>query len=207
MNGDEIKPKNEDVFFQILHDIKSPALAIKFALENVKRTPLEDDIYDINAKILNLIEDFLTLYSFENAQTAICLNLLDLNTLIEDELSLFKYISDKKNIFINFIKSNRECVVSSKKHIISRIISNLIMNAIKYAKPNSVILLKLYENKQNVLISIVNDFQKFAQPDSKFGSNGLGLIICKRLSSLIKAQISHKQVENKMIFEIILPKG
>ena len=39
------KNQNDEIFSQILHDIKSPMLGIKFALEESKRNKLEDEIY------------------------------------------------------------------------------------------------------------------------------------------------------------------
>ena len=62
----KLKNQNEEIFSQILHDIKSPLLGVKYALEDKKRSELDDEIYKINLNALDLIGDFLLLYSFRD---------------------------------------------------------------------------------------------------------------------------------------------
>ena len=66
-----LKKQNDELFFQILHDIKSPALAINTVLENSERNFLDDEIYRINQSMLLLIKNFLFIYSFESGYTVL----------------------------------------------------------------------------------------------------------------------------------------
>ena len=199
----KLQKQNEKIFSQILHDIKSPMLSVKFALENTKRDNLSDEIYSINLGILQIIQDFLTLYSFKDGFKSADFEKVFPLQILKNETKMHAPLFRQKGLKLIFAGMDH-LFVYSYGAILSRIISNLISNAIKYAPRNSEIVFNVFENKKDVIVRISNDLTKKLQVDES--SYGLGLFITKRLARRINAGIYKKKDDSKIVFELRMPK-
>lgn len=208
-----LKKQNEEVFFQILHDIKSPMIGIKLALENTKRGEKEEEIYKINEEVLNLIRDFLTLYSFESGYRELSDDIFCLSKVVKKEITIYSTQFKYKNLKIRFYSAAKNVLVCSKISIAQRIVSNLISNAIKYAAKGSYIVIKVYEKEEYAAVSVTNRTQEPCDKTvqkvfEKFNTNGdessfgLGLYICKRLAKKINSRILAFRKTDRITFEL-----
>lgn len=199
----KLQMQNENIFSQILHDIKNPMLGIKFALEGVKRNEIEEEIYNINLSILRLIQDFLFLYSFKEGFRNIKFEQFNPCDIVENEYKIYSSIVKQKGIKIKFTcKGN--LTICSHKAIFQRISSNLISNAIKYAPNNTLVSVELCEHIKKVAFRITNLIDKNGVSDEN--SFGMGLLISKRLAKRIKSVLYTKRTDDKILFELNMPK-
>lgn len=199
----KLQKQNEHIFSQILHDIKSPMLGIKYALEGVNRNEIEEEIYNINLSILRIIQDFLLLYSFKYGFKTLDFNRIYPFDIAQKEYKLYAPIFRYKHIGINFKNNSNPCIISHEA-IFSRIVSNLISNAIKYAPVNSDIEVEFCENPQSVVFMVSNLIDKDIKKDEN--SFGMGLLISKRLARRIKSTLCMIKSKEKIIFELKMPK-
>lgn len=106
---------------------------------------------------------------------------------------------------------------------ISRVVTNLVSNAIKFSPPDTTIILSAESGDGNILISIkdqgrgipqdkvANIFDRFqqvtAQDHAKAGGSGLGLAICKAIVELHGGEISVESTEGKgSTFKFSIPR-
>lgn len=198
-----LQKQNENIFSQILHDIKSPMLGVKFALENTKRDNLCDEIYSINLGILQIIQDFLTLYSFKDGFKSPDFEKVFPLQILKNETKMYAPLFRQKGLKLIFAGMDH-LFVHSYGAILSRIISNLISNAIKYAPKKSNIVFNVIDDENNIVITISNEVQNKIVSDES--SYGLGLFITKRLARRINAHLDMKKNKDRMTFELKIPK-
>lgn len=86
---------------------------------------------------------------------------------------------------------NQNWKVVGEKSRLERVFSNLIENALRYSPPNAAVTVGLYDEGDNVLLSIDDEgpgitpeiaptlFEKFAQTKKGRGKIGLGLYFCR----------------------------
>jgi signal transduction histidine kinase len=154
-----------------------------------------------------------------------------------DVLALINEICTKKNytayLAIHTDPASPDYIVSADKFLLKAILSNLIDNAIKYTKIDSVIDIRLSEsispggeNKQThsaqrgVLMAIENypgpagfpelkkvftKFYRAPETHSKIGS-GLGLYLVKGMCEKINAHIRYVPLTKLVRFELWLPR-
>jgi signal transduction histidine kinase len=154
-----------------------------------------------------------------------------------DVLALINEICTKKNytayLAIHTDPESLDYVVSADKFLLKSILSNLIDNAIKYTKPESMIDIRLSQSiaplgvskrtssaESGILIAIENHpgpagfpdlkkvFTKFyraPETHSKIGS-GLGLYLVKGMCEKINAYIHYVPLTKLVRFELWLPR-
>jgi len=107
------------------------------------------------------------------------------------------------------------------RQLILQILHNLISNAIKYAQPNPIVNIKLYEEEDNLVLSIKdngvgipeNDQKNLFQPFFRAGNvrnidgNGLGLNIVREAINMHGGEIKFEsKVDEGSIFYVLFPK-
>lgn len=128
------------------------------------------------------------------------------------------YESAYKDIkFIIDVEKNLK--VSGNKIMLERLFDNLISNAIKFKK--TYIEIRLFKEKNRVILEVINDGEKISKEDSKKIFNrfyqvdssrnkdlkegyGLGLSIVDKISKLHGGQVSMESDEEKTIFRLSL---
>ena len=142
--------KNEDFIFEIIHDLKAPVISMDFALKNVRRDDFMDEIYKINKHNLNYIENMLTGYSLSKGRYCPKIELVNLNKLVKEEISVLNFLIAEKNLRITVsIDKTDDCYVATDKYLSRQIILNLLTNAVKYAPYDGIISI-VFEKKRRV---------------------------------------------------------
>ncbi len=198
-----LQKQNTDIFSQMLHDIKSPMLGIKYALETIERSELEDEIYNINLSILQIIQDFLSLYSFKDGFKNPDFEVIQPLEILKKEYKLYLPLFKHKSIKMVF-KNVDNIKIYSHGAIFSRIVSNLISNAIKYAPPKSEVYVEFLNEPHNITIGVSNVILSDKKSDEN--SFGMGLLISKRLARRINATLFTKKYSDKIFFGLKMPK-
>ncbi len=213
----------------VAHDLRSPFNKVKGLSEIMRMTPpLTEEQADLNVKVsevveggLDLITDIMNLSRYQSgveANIKQC-NLNDLLSRIVDSHSSY---SLRKEISINYQSEESEYLIYTDEGFLTRILDNLISNAIKFSPFKSTVEVSFKASDENVTISIMDQgpgmtsddlehvFERFkrlsAKPTGGENSTGLGLSIVKTLVDKLQGSVHiDTEVDKGTTFQVILP--
>jgi signal transduction histidine kinase len=179
----------------IVHDLKNPLNALlHLAPENQQEQSTLKKVQNHSKMMLNLVMNILDVQKFEDAQMSFDTQEIQVEELINLAQQQIAFLLEEKNIKLQ-ISLNQEFKVKVEKDFITRVLVNLLTNAIKYSPFNSNIYLKITQEGKFVKVSMIDEgvgipmdkldkvFQKFVQIDARqsgqIKSTGLGLTFCK----------------------------
>lgn len=208
----EEKMKNDqdskELISNISHDLKTPITAVKGycegIIDGVADTPEKMDryirtIYNKTIEMDRLINE-LTLYSKINTNkipyTFTKIHINDYFSDCVDELKL--ELQSKQIEFTSFDYLTEDCVVIADAEQLSRVINNIISNAVKYMnKPRKIINMRLRDVGDFIQIEVEDNGKGIAQKDlpliferfyrtdtsrnSSRGGSGIGLSIVRKI--------------------------
>ena len=198
------------------HELKTPLASLRIILENMKYNVgkykdrdkyLSVSIETID-KLTKMIVEILKVSSFQELKDD--KELLNINQEVKTILEDYMVLSNNKNIEINNFLDEEEIYMS--KLALSKVLANLISNAVKYSYENGKINIGVknnyffIENSCNPLNEkqIKESFHLFSGVGDK-SSNGLGLFVVKNI--LLNYGINYKFEKSDigMIFYFKLP--
>lgn len=142
-----------------------------------------------------------------------------MENIIKKEINKLKVNIDKKNIKISTDFNGNQIIRADKKQI-TKVIENILTNAIKFVKNNNIINIKTYTKddcfyyevynsgdniKKEDLENIFNSYYKDKSARNKEG-NGLGLTIVKAIIDLHDGSCEVKNTKDGVIFIIGIKK-
>ncbi len=231
-----LKDLNEDknsVIEVVSHDLKAPLNRV-FALSNLiylSSDNLTDDQLDYLDKIntvirdgLDLIRNLLDIRAIEFKGVQMIKEEVNLWTIILNMVRSYTPYSKKKRQSFEVIKVSGPFTIISDKQCLSRIIDNLISNAVKYSPMKSTITISITRT-ENMLVTEVKDegpgitredqkrlFKKYevlnSKPTGGESATGLGLSITKALVEILDGRIYYRNKEgneNGATFVVELP--
>lgn len=201
----------------ISHDIKTPLTVILGYLEIMRLDHGDDEtLRKVEAKaqqVVDLINQFFTLAKLEAGDTPIEISRININELCRESILSFYDILSGKDFTVDISIPEKEIGVLGEKDAVSRILSNLISNAVRYGSDGKYIGLILREDEHHVYIDITdkgkgiekafarNVFERlYTMEDSrnrKIQGNGLGLTIAKNLANQLGGDIFLTSEPNK----------
>lgn len=214
----ETYDKAQKTFLQnVSHELRTPLMSIQSYAEGIKYGVVDSDtavevIIDETKRLTHMIEDLLYLSRLDTIEENYHFNNLDLNDLIKSCIERMNGIAIKNNIKIIDNIADEKIEVYADEEKLSRAITNVISNCIRYAK-SSVTISKITE-KNNVKIIIEDDgpgfdadelpniFERFYM--GKKGNFGLGLAISKNVIQKHGGKITAKNSETGAMFIIEL---
>jgi signal transduction histidine kinase len=197
------------------HELQTPVAIIRFKLELLLQ---EEQLSETQSHLIEEINTVLTglgqmnmslllLSKMDNQQFPLdeefCLNKLIRKDI--DELEFFKEGKKQKIIF----SAKEELLISGNQQLFSQLITNLLINAIKYSSPGSEIWVKLSPSCLDIInpgeaLSFPAEklFERFSKVSEKAGGNNLGLAICKKITQLHQMQLNYNYLQGKHHFSI-----
>jgi PAS domain S-box-containing protein len=204
---EELKLLNasKDKFFSIIsHDLRSPFNSLLGLTEYIthsyeEMTPVEirnsiSNIYNSSKQLYDLILNLFEWSLIQTGRLTVDKSLINLATLGEEIVSLYKESANKKQIeLINNIDEN--ILVYADKYMIDTIVRNFLSNSIKFTNPGGKIIVQGTINGDNAEVSITDNgigistehqrnlfriddqFRRDGTANEK--GTGLGLILCK----------------------------
>jgi signal transduction histidine kinase len=205
----------------VAHDLRNPLGGVA-SLAGLMAA--ESEYTDDQKELINLIKETSNnsielineiLDATENSQTKSNREkeLVEINALLGNSVDLLRFKAAEKNqqIILELLETPVELFIAREK--IWRVISNLISNAIKFSRQNSLILVKLTDNGDQVTISvkdngigipddikdnIFNMFTDAKRPGTDGEKSfGLGLSICKQIIENHNGKIWFESEANK----------
>ncbi|MDH5365628.1 MAG: ATP-binding protein [Cyclobacteriaceae bacterium] len=206
------------------HEIRTPLNGIIGMIDLMKRDPnlTNKQSEDMNIlsrsseQLLVIANNVLDLKKLEENKLEIQLIPVNMNKLLNDLSKLFMEQAEKKGLKIELvIPSDFPQSIEIDKVKVSQIISNLILNAIKFSEEGTIeviiTIIEIHKNKVRFKVQVIDYgigipeeslgqiFQKYKQLDNAYSNSirgtGLGLAICKELVMLIDGKIG---VESKL---------
>ncbi|NCB02229.1 MAG: HAMP domain-containing histidine kinase [Spirochaetia bacterium] len=191
----------------IAHDLRTPVASIRAQLEGMSDNVLSPSKERFEAmlnellRIGTLINDFETLMVLESPEINVNLDIVFLEDLSQTFSDRFSHLLSEKNI--QFVSTLEVSEIEGDTSLITRALSNLILNACHYANEGSTITLHSYIHPQGKAVSVhnrglvISDEEKerifdrlyrgeFAR---KTPGSGLGLTIVYQIAQLHKAKI------------------
>jgi len=226
---DEAFSSQQQFIQDVSHELRTPLTALKGKQEvalNKKRSPEEyESVLAVNLEEINkmsqLVEDLLVLARLENKEPLLKIQPVNLTLMIGRILDSMKLLADQKDIVLLF-SSNDQVFIEADQSQVSRAISNIVDNAIKYTPSKGRVDIKLSKDNTSAKIAIsdtgigINNselpyiFDRFYRADKSRSSSGfgLGLSIAKSIVDAHKGRIEVESApDNGTTFTIFLPLG
>lgn len=222
----------------ISHEIRTPLFAINGYTSLISETKLDKEQKNFANKIgvagnllLNLVNNILDFTKLEAGKTKINSLPFSLCDLVTELYEMESIKAEEKKLKLDFIIGDEvPGLVLSDKLVVSRILLNLINNAIKFTTKGSVKLSINVRSFQcsdkgevaNIIFSVKDTgigmlekdlrrlfmpFEQMANYDGrKFGGTGLGLAITKQLVGLLNGKIFvESELGKGSVFVVSLP--
>ncbi|MBD7985967.1 HAMP domain-containing histidine kinase [Sporosarcina sp. Sa2YVA2] len=184
----------------ISHDFRTPLTSMKGFSELLSDTSLTDSekkeyLAVVQKKIdhlIDIVDLFYELSQLNSSDQHLVIEKVDLNQTVIDVLLSFYDEFEKKQLEVHFDESEGLPILADQKAV-SRIVANIIQNALTYSK--STVTIQLSEEGANIGLQVTNDFESMdvAQIERIFdrtfrmdgsrsdGQLGLGLHIVRQL--------------------------
>ncbi len=143
----------------IVHDLKTPITSIMGFIELLKQGSYDKkstlEFYDIileeSQKLLRMVNNILYVCKGDSKYNN---NICNLNIQIDKHVKELTPLARKRNIDIKINIRSKNIYVSIPEDKMSRILTNIIENAIKYNKEYGKIFIDVYEENEKVFVKI-----------------------------------------------------
>lgn len=186
----------------ISHDIKTPLTVILGYLEMMRLTDGQnEELRKVEAKagqVMELIDQFFTLAKLEAGDMDLEIEAINISELCRESMLGYYDILQGKDFTVELSIPEEDLFAQGEPRAVSRILNNLLSNAVRYGGDGKYIGLSLRESEKNVYIDITdrgkgiekafarNVFDRlYTLEDSRnreIQGNGLGLTIAKNLA-------------------------
>ncbi len=216
----ELYDKAQKTFLQnVSHEFRTPLMSIQSYAEGIKYDVIDSDsaVTIILAEIkrmTKLVEDLLYLSRLNAIEENYkCIN-LNFNQLVRICVHRMNWIAKKSNITINTSILKEIIEINGDEEKLSRAITNIIDNCIRYSTSAIMLELKVIaNNKVQLIISddgpgfkineLPNIFERFYKGSK--GNCGLGLSISKNVIEKLNGRIIARNLDPGALFIIELP--
>ncbi len=224
------REKEKKLFLSMyVHDMKNPVIASKGFLSRLmayKAGPLTEKQRDYLKLVSNslsklemLVGEFLEFAKFEAKKFKPSFSLFNMVEALNKNIKTLKIESEKKRVYMIYEPSTHVHLVKADERMMNRVISNLLINAIKYTELGGVIKVRCLDTERDVLVQVINSgatipekhlpyiFEAFYRVRSADKGSGLGLAISKKIIELHSGKIwVHVKPEKETVFSFTLPK-
>jgi len=216
--------KQKDFIADASHELKTPLAVIMASsesiAENKNNKKFLENIKNEANRMNTLIQKLLTLAKTENNNHKTYEN-INLSKTTQKQILSMESLFFEKNIKLDY-NIDENIYYKCSTDDIKEILSILLDNAIKHSEKNGHIIINLKNEKQRILLEVINKgnpikkedeekiFERFYRVDKSRnrGENryGLGLAIAKNIVTNYGGKISAHSKDGYTIFKIILKK-
>lgn len=215
----------KDFISSISHEFKTPIASIRGFAKLLQMPGLDDDtradyvnmIANESERLTRLSQTLLRLTSLEQQMTPATLSTFRLDEQLREVILHLAPAWESKDI--DWQLNLSPVTITSDEDLLRQVWINLIQNAVKFSKPNSVIHINVSESNDAVVDVIDHGigmdaktleriFDRFYQADSSRSSDGVGLGLClvKRIVDILHGTIQvHSQLGEGSTFRVTLP--
>lgn len=202
----------------VSHELKTPIASIKMSLQLLENTStgainndqkqLIDSIKDDSQRLLKITGELLELSQLETGNIQLTIEKSNPNDIVRYATEAVKIQANEKQIELKIEAENNLPEVKADSEKTSWVLINFLTNAIRYSSDNSEVVVKLKQEKNNIIFQVTDKgkgidkryqlkvFDKYFQiPGSNKSGTGLGLAISKEF---IEAQNGSIGLESEL---------
>jgi ligand-binding sensor domain-containing protein/signal transduction histidine kinase/DNA-binding response OmpR family regulator len=213
-------------FTHVAHEIRTPLTLIKAPLENIMKKNSNDDntkddlgIMDKNVnRLLDLTKQLLDFRKAERSGMSLNFERCNINNIIEGVFVRFTSLMREKDIKSDMILPTEPLFANVDKEALTKIISNLINNAVKYCEKSLSIELKTNADNFNIIMrndgkqvppamrkKIFEPFTRGNDVSSNINGTGIGLSLALTLAELHGGKLQMNDDPKLNVFCLTLP--
>lgn len=207
----------KDFAYALTHDLKTPLLALNMTMQQAQDGTYGDmpekyqgilpKSVDTIRLLLEMCESLLSIATYDQGDLKLERENLRLDKILLECCESLDPLVRAKNISIETDIDNNITMVEADKKEISRLIFNLISNAVKYTPQNGKVVTEYKETQSEVELSVSDSgpgipdneldtiFERFHK--NKHGrrtiGTGLGLYLCKVITDLHEGSIAYEK--------------
>lgn len=221
----------EDLTDTMVHDLRGPLTAVSISLEVLemmessgvatpeKRQNAIGRAQASTKKLLSLVESILEISRLESGHLALNHEFVDFTKIVNDAMDELLPVAQEKHISLMCHMPQSLPEINVDRALISRVLQNLIDNAVKFTPEDGKVCLTVNQDKDAAITVSVQDngsgipldvqenlFQKFSRGDQKKRGSGLGLYFCRMVMEAHDGRIwlDHSD-ENGTTIQLKLP--
>lgn len=208
----QLNHEKQQLILLVSHDLKGPfnrIFALTQLLEMTGRFSDEqkeyiNKMYSIVGDGLNMVRNIVDVRKIEEKGLDPYPEKINLPSVVLPIIKQYSVLADKKKLKVNYNAPDKLEIVSDKNYI-SRVMENLLSNALKFSEPGKEVNIRITSEDNKVKIAVqdqgpgLNDddlknlYQKFRKltprPTGGESSQGLGLSIVKILSECLGGDV------------------
>ena len=231
LEAERANKEKSEFLANISHELRTPMHAIlgftrlsidRFeSLSSQKHFEYLNKVQNSGQSLLRLLNDLLDLAKLEEKKVDYNFAKVSLSYLISLVISDFEAIFKTKMITVDFLPAEFDDTVNIDQEKMMQVLRNLVSNALKFSKEETLVKFSVAKQQENILFSIRDQgvgipenelntvFDKYAQ-SSKSRTNdsgtGLGLAICKAIITDHSGEIwAESNPTGGAIFRFTLP--
>jgi signal transduction histidine kinase len=210
------------------HELRTPIALIRTTAElavaeGSPRASMEalSSILEESERTTELLEDLLVL-ARADSNVRLRLESVDLSVPARQVLSQTKVLAASKDLTLDFVDSERSCIINGNAELLRRLVLILTENAVKYTPAGGRLLIRIYDHQDNAYLEVKDTgvgisnedlphiFERFFRADKardRSGGAGLGLSIAEWIVRLHGATIDVSSVVDRgTTFTVRFPK-
>ena len=214
--------KQKEFIADASHELKTPLAVIMASVSCIESDKKSEkwlnNIKTESDRMNNLITKLLDLSKSENKDNKQIYTLNNLSKIVEKRSLVLESLAFENNVEINNEIEN-DIMFKCNGVDIDAVVNVLIDNAIKHSYKNTTIKIKLYKNKNDIILEVINNgkdipadecdkiFERFYRSDKSRNRDsnryGLGLAIAKNIVNNHDGQIKAYSKDNLTTFKVI----
>lgn len=226
----ELQQMKNDVMAMVTHEMRTPLTAIKgmsevlmqFDATPERRREMHQTINEAAGRLARMIDEYLDLSRLESGVRQLRLTPVRLNPLIEQTLLLMEPLAAQRGIKLVRSFADNLPVIFIDEDLISRALTNLLANAIKYSPAETEISVTTNADGKSVFVAVTDQgygippelrariFEKFYRvpriEDADAPGAGLGLAMVREIAELHAGRVMvESEVGSGSTFTLRLP--
>jgi signal transduction histidine kinase len=208
------RKRQEELMHFIVHDLRSPLTNVLTGLQTLRQMrngqmdESEQELLDMalvsSNRILTLVNSLLDLPRLENRKMPVQTQEVRVDDLVNNSLAVVALWAAQNRVNIVYEPDPQVQTVIADPDITTRVLVNLLSNALKYTPPDSTITIRVRTSNNGMVTFSVTDqgpgippewvekvFDKYAQVEARKegASTGLGLTFCQLAVEAQKGRI------------------
>jgi two-component system phosphate regulon sensor histidine kinase PhoR len=191
----------------VSHELKTPI----FSIQGYIYTLIDGGVYDENVnmryleraasnveRLLTIVQDLEEISKLESEDLILDIQKFDIKTLVREVFADLEVNARQRNVTLTFKEgADKSFMVRADREGIRQVLTNLLLNSIKYGNENGVTKVSFYVMDRQILVEIADNgigieekhlnhlFDRFYRVDKsrsrESGGSGLGLSIVKHI--------------------------
>jgi PAS domain S-box-containing protein len=230
--AEEVNILKSRLLANLSHEIRTPlngilgfAELLREDINDKSQRSMAEIIYTSGYRLLHTLNAILDLSVIESQFSKTTIKIVNINQLAKEVAVLFKPTSEKKGIEIAFSAEQGPILVSADEELVSKVLNNLINNAIKFTIQGGITVSTTIEEndhgqfgcvhvadtgigiKAEYQSIIFDEFRQVSEGQTRsYDGSGLGLHISKRFAEMMGGTLRvQSKFEEGSTFTLSLP--